>query len=120
ERRMIATDTLVVQNNHRRVICFVCILKTRRSAADPGHRSRPGRVVHETYAAYLLPSTGKQTQWQEVMPPTQTGDQKQRTSPSACARRRSLIAALACSGDWNMVPNRPGTSERLKNVSAST
>src|SRR5262249_1951690 len=25
ERRMIATDTLVVQNNHRRVICFVCI-----------------------------------------------------------------------------------------------
>src|SRR5262249_24421917 len=25
ERRMIATDTLVVQNNRRRVICFVCI-----------------------------------------------------------------------------------------------
>src|SRR5215813_10976029 len=25
ERRMIATDTLIVQNNHRRVICFVCI-----------------------------------------------------------------------------------------------
>src|SRR5262249_1984530 len=25
ERRMITTDTLVVQNNHRHVICFVCI-----------------------------------------------------------------------------------------------
>jgi len=46
--------------------------------------------------------------------------QKQRTSPSACARLSSLIAALACSGDWNMVPNRPGTCERLKNVSAAT
>jgi hypothetical protein len=46
--------------------------------------------------------------------------QKQRTSPSACARLSSLIAALACSGDWNIVPNRPGTCERLKNVSAAT
>ena len=46
--------------------------------------------------------------------------QKQRTSPSACARLRSLIAALACSGDWNMAPNRPGTCERLKTASAAT
>ena len=41
-------------------------------------------------------------------------------SPSACARLRSLVAALACSGDWNMVVNRPGTCERLKKVSAAT
>src|SRR5262249_13380925 len=46
--------------------------------------------------------------------------QKQRTSLSACARLSSLTAALACSGDWNMVPNRPGTCERLKKVSAAT
>src|SRR5262245_18683088 len=45
---------------------------------------------------------------------TKPHGQKQRTSPSACARLRSLVAALACSGDWNMVSNRPGTRERLK------
>ena len=45
---------------------------------------------------------------------TKTHSQKQRTSPSACARLRSLVAALACSGDWNMAPNRPGTCERLE------
>jgi len=43
---------------------------------------------------------------------TKTHSQKQRTSPSACARLRSLVAALACSDDWTMVPNRPGTCER--------
>src|SRR6516162_4329367 len=61
---------------------------------------------------------GDRTLQGAVIPP---GDgQKQRTSPSACARLSSLIAALACSGDWNMVPNRPGTCERLKKVSAAT
>ena len=35
-------------------------------------------------------------------------DQKQRTSASAWARRRSLVAVLACSGERNMVPNSPG------------
>jgi hypothetical protein len=49
-----------------------------------------------------------------------TDSQKQRTSPSAWARLSSLIATLACSGDWNMVPNRPGTCARLKTVSAAT
>src|SRR5262249_15428981 len=47
-------------------------------------------------------------------PPHKNARSKQRTSPSACARLRSLVAALACSGDWNMVPNRPGTCERLE------
>jgi hypothetical protein len=34
-------------------------------------------------------------------------NQKQRTSPSACARLSSLIADRACSGDWNMVRTGP-------------
>ena len=46
--------------------------------------------------------------------------QKQRTPASACARRKSLVADLTCSGDWNMEPNRVGTCDRLKTVSAAT
>jgi hypothetical protein len=46
--------------------------------------------------------------------------QKQRTSASACARRRSSTAVLACSVDRNCPPRFPGTCAILNTVSAAT
>ena len=47
-------------------------------------------------------------------------NQKQRTSASACARRRSSTAVLACSVDRNCPPRFPGTCAILSTVSAAT
>src|SRR5262249_51882987 len=80
-------------------------------SAIPGGRASPPTAVRWA---------GKRTLQAAVTRRRNRDAQKQRTSPSACARLRSLIAALACSGDWNMAPNRPGTCERLKTASAAT
>src|SRR5262249_17312283 len=80
------------------------------------HAGNPTRRIPLTYCRWPRRHIVAAAVSRRCKPDTQ----KQRTSPSACARLSSFIAALACSGDWNMAPNRPGTCERLKNVSAAT
>jgi len=109
------------------------------SQAPGGHRlflsggpnqadARPRAAIHSNARAIPVAEptqptavrwAAKQTLQAPVTRRRNRDAQKQRTSPSACARLRSLIAALACSGDWNMAPNRPGTCERLMKLCRS-
>jgi hypothetical protein len=90
---------------------FTGIIPT--SASWHGNAGQYGRSAYERATNFGL-------FFEVAEPPNAKTDQKQRTSASACARRRSSTAVLACSVDRNCPPRFPGTCAILNTVSAAT
>src|SRR5262249_52435518 len=117
-RKLTEPSLLILRHRTR---CPLCPRTSLHDDASP--RLRHGKFVSREYAVRTgLPAHSWAAHGREPIALPIRGDenQKQRTWASACARPRSLVAVLACSGSRNMVPKRPGTWERLKNVSAAT